>query len=277
MLAIVGPTASGKSALALKLAQKYNGEIICVDSRTICKGMDIGTAKPSGDDRQLVAHHCLDIINPDQIFSVADFKAVAINATEEIKQQGRLPILVGGSGLYMDSILYDFTFPEASQNDIRDLSLKDLQELALSKGLKPSDQTLLNKRHLSSYISRGGELGGRREETDVTILGLLIEKEELHKRIEHRVEDMFASGLVQETQDLLEKWGENAPGLGACGYGSVVGYIKGDITLNEAKDVFTRSHKQLAKKQMTWFKRNKDIHWVGGLEEAEQVIALKLS
>ena len=272
MVAIVGPTASGKSAMALRIAQKYNGEIICVDSRTIYKGMDIGTAKPSREEQKLVHHHCLDIVNPDQGFSVADFKAVAKKATKEIRQRGRLPILVGGSGLYVDSVLYDFSFPEVDQNGIHDLTLSELQKLAVSKGLTPPEQTLLNKRHLAGYISRDGKPGIRSQLTNVTIIGLLVDKEELHKRIEKRVEEMFASGLVQETQDLLEKYGENAVGMGACGYDAIVAYIDGEVTQNESRDVFTRSHKQLAKKQMTWFKRNKDIHWVRSLEEAEQVI-----
>lgn len=272
MLAIVGPTASGKSAMALKLAQKYNGEIICADSRTIYKGMDIGTAKPSLEDQKLIPHHCLDIVNPDQIFSAADFKNVAIKATKEIKQQGRLPILVGGSGLYMDAVLYDFVFENKKDLGLESKDLEQLQQISKNMNLKPTENIFQNSRHLRGFIERGGKIGLRKHQSDALIIGLQVDRDELNKRIEIRVDDMFSNGLVEETKDLLEKWGKDAASLQTPGYKPVIAYINGDVSLNEAKKLFIRNDKQLAKRQLTWFKRNKDIHWVSSLEEAEQVI-----
>ena len=277
LIAIVGPTASGKSSLAVSLAKKFDGEIVCADSRTIYKGMDIGTAKPSLAERENIPHHCLDIVNPDKRFSAVQFQKMANRAIAGIRSRGKIPFLVGGSGLYADSVLYDFEFGDYRQIDLENMSLKQLQKMAEEEGLSPTAQTLQNQRHLAGLIKRGGVSGKRRLNSSTIVLGVKIDKDKLNLRIEQRVNKMFEDGLVEETNSLLEKWGASAPGLLTPGYGPAMDFIQGKVDLKEAKRMFISNDKQLAKRQLTWFKRNKDIQWVSSLEEAEQLIEGKTS
>jgi tRNA dimethylallyltransferase len=276
IVAIVGPTGSGKTAMALQLAKKFDGEIICADSRTIYKGMDIGTAKPTKQQQKIVIHHCLDIINPDQQYSVAQFKACAVNAINDISSRGKLPFLVGGSGLYIDAVLYDFELDKKVINKVDSrLGLEDLQELAQKLVLKPSTQTLQNKHHLVRFIERNGQKGSRKP-TTATIIGIDVDKEILSERIEARVESMFDNGVVEETENLLKKWGPNALAFLTPGYQPIIKYLNQEISLEEAKKQFIQNDKKLVKKQITWFKNNKDIVWVKDALKAEQVIKANL-
>lgn len=277
MVAIVGSTASGKSDLALYLAKKYNGEIICADSRTIYKAMDIGTAKPSLKDQKMIPHHCLDIVTPDKRYSVAEFKKEAEQKIKEINSRHNRPFIVGGSGLYIDALLYDFEFEDRLQTNLRQESLETLQSLAIQRGLQPTQNTFQNKRHLAGFLERGGEVGPRRHTTDTVVLGIVAEREILRERIEQRINRMFKQGIVEETKALLDTWGKDAPGLLTLGYHPIVTYLNNEISAQEAKDLFIRSHVQFAKRQMTWFKRNKDIQWVSSTSEAEQIIEEKLA
>ena len=276
VISIVGPTASGKSALAMELAQKINGEIVCADSRTIYKGLDIGTAKPTDSDRARVRHHCIDIVGPDQKFSVAQYKTMADRAISGIKKRKKIPILVGGSGLYADAVLYDYSFEKLQNQELDDLGLTELQALAKGMGLKPTEQTLTNSRHLKNYILRGGNSGTRKKQPKGMIFGLIIDKTLLEHRIVQRVNHMFVNGLVEETNTLLVKYGENAPGFLTPGYRPVIDFIKGRIDEEEAKAIFINNDRKLAKRQLTWFKRNPDIKWVHNLEEIEQIIEEKV-
>ncbi len=241
-LAIVGPTASGKSDLALKMAMTYQGEIIAADSRTIYKGMNIGTAKPSLQDQKLVPHHCLDIITPDQKFSASEFKHLANTAIIDIQSRGKLPIMVGGSGLYIDSVLFDYQFSEfsAERDPQNPRHLKKTEQLSRPKKLIPN----------------------------TLVIGLCVPKEVLHERIEQRIDAMLAAGLLQEVQNLLKTYKLEAPGMLAPGYKEFSRYLRGQVSFEEAKNQFIKSHKQLAKRQMTWFKRNKNIQWFASGEEA---------
>lgn len=277
IIAIAGPTASGKSALAMELAKKFNGEIICADSRTIYRGMDLGTAKPSAIDRQEVAHHCLDLVNPDEAYSVANFKKEADKSLREVISRGRTPFIVGGSGLYIDAILYDFEFTDYARSEVIGLSLAELQEIALWRGFKPSAETWTNQRHLAGFIRRNGVQHQKSKlSSNVLFLGLNCSIELLSERIERRVEAMFEDGLVDEVKSLLKKWDKNAPGFLTPGYIPIIEYVDGKISIDEAKRLFILRDRQLAKRQMTWFKRNKDIQWVANQEEAEQIIKEKL-
>lgn len=275
LVAIIGPTASGKTELALYLAKKYGGEIVCADSRTMYKGMDIGTAKPSLEVQRAIKHHCLDLITPNQKYSVKDFQKVANRAIETIVSRGKLPILVGGSGLYTDAVLYSYDFGVTKREDshnLDNLALKDLQKLAHKEGLKPSHQTFVNRRHLAGFIRRGGIASKKSLRPNTIILGLDVGKKNLNERIERRIEIMFKDGLIDETKTLLEKWGEDAPGFLTPGYKPVIDFLHERLTLEGAKEVFIRNDKQLAKRQITWFKRNPSIHWIASKEEAEQLI-----
>lgn len=276
IVAIVGQTASGKTRLAIELAKKFNGEIICADSRTIYKGMDKGTAKPTITQQSEVIHHCLDIIKPDQKYSVAQFKKDATKAVDNIYLKGKIPIIVGGSGLYIDALLYDFDLEKIDTRKIdRNLSLEDLQEISKKLRLNPSEQTMQNKQHLVRFIERDGK-NSRKKLTNTILIGIDIDKETLDDRITKRVEQMFEDGLVNEAKNLLIDNNEQSIALMTSGYGPIISYINSEISLDDAKIDLVKNHKNLAKKQKTWFKKNNDIVWVDNILQAEQVIKTNL-
>lgn len=241
MIVIVGQTASGKSALALELAQKFNGEIIAADSRTVYRGMNIGTAKPPIEEQQLVPHHLLDVVEPDQRFTAADFKRLALEAIEDITARGKLPVMVGGTGLYIDSVLFDYSF--ADKNAARNPA---------------------NPRHLKkdSAVQRGG----LRPHT--LIIGLDLDKEALTERINGRVELMVQKGLQQEVDQLVRRYGWEAPGLNAIGYQEWREKAK---STHEIVAEIISDTKNYAKRQKTWFKRNKSIQWVSKQSKAVEI------
>ncbi len=274
LVVVVGETASGKSAMAIELAHEFNGEIICADSRTVYTGMDIGTAKPSAADRSLIPHHILDVITPDQRFSAADFKAQAEAAIADILARGKLPIMVGGTGLYVDAVLYDFAFRApanpAERQKLEKLSVDELQQALAAKGI-PLPNNPQNPRHLIRALETGGQQSDRQTLRGSTlVLGLKIDRELLEKRIEKRIDDMVTTGLLEEIESLAQKYGWDAPGLQAPGYRAFRPYFAGDIDLVTAKKQFAQNDKQLAKRQRTWFKRNADIQWISTVEQANE-------
>ena len=274
---ILGQTASGKSALALKVAHEYNGEILAADSRTIYKGMDIGTAKPSPEDQRTIKHYGLDLITPDKAFSAAEFKQYAISVVNKIHSKGKLPIVVGGTGLYIDGYIYDFEFGGQADPVLRAklelLSLYELQEQAQAAGIDPNQINYQNPRHLSRAIERGGIASNRKAKSaGILIIGLRTNKEEQDERIAKRVDTMFKNGLIQEVQNLIKLYGQDAPGLLSPGYNEAQEYINGTLDLEETKQAICRSHRQLAKRQNTWFKRNQDIKWCDTEQQAHQNI-----
>lgn len=240
LLAIVGETASGKTELAIALAELCNGEIICADSRTIYRGLDIGTAKPTPAERAAAPHHLLDIRDPDETYTVAEFQKDALARIADIASRGRLPILVGGSGLYIDAVIFGYTF----QND----------------GVR--DET--NPRHLA--VGSGSQ--DKRLRPNTLVLGMQRPREDLEARITARVEAMVAAGLVEEVRTAVSTYGREAPGLSGICYGAFADYLDGTISLDEAKAMFVRGDKVLAKKQRTWFRRNKSIQWVDNRRDA---------
>lgn len=278
IIVIVGQTASGKSALAMNLASRYGGEIVAADSRTIYKGMDIGTAKPSSDDQRRVPHHCIDLITPDQSYSAAIYKKEAEGALEKITAAGSLPIIVGGSGLYIDSLLYDYEFGEEADPELRSalaaLSLEELQARARATGIDVGSDVYRNKRHLARYLERGGKTPSSVSKlpSNILLLGLEVERDTLHSRIEARVESMIGQGLVDEVESLLRKWGRSSPGMQAPGYKAFAGYVSGEWSMEEAKNMFIMNDKKLAKRQKAWFQRNNDIRWVKSEQETESIV-----
>lgn len=249
LIAIVGETASGKTALAIELAEKFDGEIICADSRTVYRGMNIGTAKPTASERSRVPHYLLDVVEPDEPFTVADFKRLANEAIDDIAKRGKLPIMVGGSGLYVDAVLYDFGF--SPDNAARDE---------------------VNPRHVSS-----GESGSRKKlRKNTLVLGLNLEREVLGRRISQRVDAMVEGGMVEETKRLIENY-PNSKALDAPGYKAFRGYIEGLLDLEQAKALFVQNDMKLAKRQRTWFKRNNSIHWIRNRDEIVDITTTFLS
>lgn len=244
LLVVVGETASGKSALAMELAQKFNGEIICADSRTVYKGMDIGTAKPTTEDRRKIPHHLLDVASPDEKFSVADFKKLAEAAVADITSRRKLPMLVGGTGLYIDSVLFNYQF---------------------SRDGAERDET--NPRHL-----RNADQSDRQNiRPDVLVIGLKIDRDELKARIAERVRRMLAAGLEDEARGLAKRYGWHTSPLQTIGYQEFEALFNGEQNLDETKSAIIRGTLAYARRQRTWFKRNKHIRYISNLAEAVEL------
>lgn len=264
LIAIVGPTASGKSALALKIAQEYNGEIICADSRTVYKGMDIGTAKPSKQDQKLIKHHLIDVVEPNQKFSAADFKQRAEKAIETIIKRGKIPIMVGGTGLYINAILFDYAFRTPSTDEVRIVLDKfttlELQEMCREKNI---DITTVNRRHLIRALEteQTGTMDERQLRPNTLVLGLSIEQSILHRRIIRRIENMLKQGVITEAQGLAKHYGWDNESMTGNIYGVMHKVQQKNVTLSLALEEAIRRDMQLAKRQMTWFRRNPFIIW----------------
>jgi tRNA dimethylallyltransferase len=281
LIVIVGETASGKSALALALATQFNGEIIAADSRTIYKDLSIGTAKPTPDEQRLVPHHLLDAVTPDQSFSVAQFKTLANKAINDIGARGKIPFLVGGTGLYVDAVLYDFVFRDKPDEKLRQelsgLSVEELQERLLKNGIALPENAR-NPRHLIRALETGGASMERHDlRPNTLVLGLTIDREALREKITKRVDLMVGQGFIEEVRAAANKYGWEAPALQSTGYKAFRRYIEKDLSLDEAKALFVRNDLQLAKRQRTWFKRNADIHWICKKEEAVDLMTTFLN
>jgi tRNA dimethylallyltransferase len=281
VIAVVGQTATGKTDLAIYLARKFPGEIIAADSRTIYKGLSIGTAKPTVNERLGIRHHCLDIINPDQSFSAADFQRVARECIQDIGSRNGIAYLVGGSGLYVDGLLYDFNFrPKGDQSEratLERLTVAELQSILLKRGIElPANSK--NPRHLIRSIQTGGAPSVRHKlRKNALIIGLQADKEVILERLTRRVDAMVEDGLIDEILRVYRQYGWDAPGLQAPGYKAFRDYINHLITLDEAKRQFVHNDAQLAKRQLVWFKRNKDINWISSSEEAVDIVTTFLN
>jgi tRNA dimethylallyltransferase len=278
LVAIVGPTASGKSGLALKIAQEFNGEIIAADSRTIYKGMDIGTAKPTKKERQLVPHWGLDLVEPGQTYSAYQFKNYANKKIVDIQKRGKLPILVGGTGLYIDAVLFDFDFVDASsagdRERLEELNTGQLQKIISQKGYQMPENHQ-NKRHLIRTIERQGLSGSKKDIKKGTfVAGLLPSEEVLRERINNRAEAIFKSGVIEETDGLVKKYGKGAlVNTGGIVYKICLDLLDNNIGQQVAIDTFQKNDWQYARRQRTWFRRNKFIHWYSSAEQAYKEIS----
>jgi len=274
IIAVVGFTASGKSTLGIQLAKRFRGEIIAADAMTVYKNFDIGTAKPTQKELSKIQHHLLDIVDASNKFSAAEFKQRAEEAIEDIALRGKVPILVGGSGLYVDSVLYDYDFraPPASTRMRLELNTKTLDELiaiADSKGLSSKNIDIHNKRRLIRLIESEGAIPVRRPlRQNVLVLGINMPKESLRKRVEARVSAMLAQGLEDEVRHLSQQYGWDVGPMRSIGYREWQGYFAGAQTLDDVKKAIITHTMQLAKKQRTWFKRNTSIAWVNNFNEA---------
>jgi tRNA dimethylallyltransferase len=265
---VVGQTASGKSELGLKIAKTWNGEIICADSTTIRRGINIGTAKPNDQQRKCIRHHLVDIIEPDEPFNVARFKKLALQVIQDIVSQGKLPIMVGGSGLYIDSVLYDYDFvpPSSTVNreELNKLPLAALLVKVQQIGLDITGVDVKNKRRLINLIKRNGRQPKKHNLRPHTLLiGIhSANKKILKRRIEMRLNDMLEDGLEEEVQKLIAQYGWECEALKGIGYREWREYFLGSINREELCQNIIQSTMDLAKRQQTWFQRNKSIHWL---------------
>ena len=266
LLVIVGQTASGKTSLAFKLAEQFNGEIICADSRTVYREANIGTAKPSAAEQSKIRHHLLDVVSIDESFSVADFKHSADKAIDDISSRSKLPILVGGSGLYINAVIYNYQFRDikdgSAREDFKDASVEELQSELVSRNIALPENSR-NKRYLIRSIEAGDQtVINDKIRDDTLIIGLEIADDDLQNRIKMRTEQMFRGGLIDETIRLHQKYGWDNRVMKAPAYTAVREYAEGRHTMQEAIEYCIKLDLKLAKKQRTWFKRNEYIQWV---------------
>jgi len=268
LVVIVGETASGKSDLAMRLAEQLDGELVCADSWTVYKDFDIGTAKPSKLERAKIPHHLLDVADAHGGFSAAVFQELAQPAINAIAARGRLPIMVGGTGLYVDSVLYQYSFLEqadpAERERLNNMTLNEVLAEANIKGLDTSMVDTRNKRRVIRLIENEGQLPTKKAlRPNTLILGIRVPREELEARITKRVDAMLEAGLEFEVQRLADEYGWGAEPMKGVGYAQWREYFEGSQTLTETRAKIIKATLDLAKRQRTWFKRNKSIHWLG--------------
>lgn len=281
LVAIVGETASGKTALAIQLAKQFNGEIICADSRTIYKDADIGTAKPLLEEQSGIPHHLLDVVSIDDSFSAADFKRQVQICINDIAARGKVPFLVGGTGLYIDAVIFDFSFADppdvAERQRLQALSIEELTQ-ELHERQIPMPTNSRNPRHLMRALETGGmKASDTILRSNTLVIGLEIDREVLRQKLIARVDAMVAAGFIDEVRRLSAQHGWSAPGLNAPGYKAFRSYVEGNISLDEAKALFVQNDWKLAKRQRTWFKRNKSIHWVTDIQKAVELVTTFLN
>jgi len=284
VIVICGPTASGKTALSIELAKKINGEIISSDSMQIYKYMDIGTAKPTTEERQGIPHHLLDFVEPNQRYSVAEFKKDAETAIEEIISRGKTPIVVGGTGLYVDSLIYgieyqDIQLDEKYRQELEERAeregLENLYEEAQKIDPQAMEKISQNDRKriirvLEIYKATGKnkteqEIESRKKgvKYDYKVFAINWDRELLYERINKRVDIMIEQGLIQEVQELLKKYTEFPTAMQGLGYKEVVEYLQGTVTREEMIEKIKMETRRYAKRQITWFKKNKQTIWIG--------------
>jgi tRNA dimethylallyltransferase len=278
LLVIAGPTASGKSALALKVAKEFNGEIISADSWTVYKGFDIGTSKSTITQQKAVKHYLIDVREAPDGFNAPMFKEMAESAIKNIRQRGKLPILTGGTGLYIDSILYDFGFlPSVSPEErelFNSLSLPELIEAAHLQNIDLTDIDVRNKRRVIRAIEAKGQKPTKKQlRSNTLIVGLQPEPGELKRLIGARVDQMLAAGLEQEVKQLADRSGWDVEPMKGIGYQQWQDYFAGGQSIEETRQRIISATNGLAKRQRTWFKRNPDIKWCGSAEQAYDYIS----
>lgn len=282
VLAIIGPTAVGKTELSLRVAESLGAEIVSADSMQVYRGMDIGTAKPTRQEQQRVRHHLIDVVDPDQAFNVADYVALAETTLAALDNRAVIPILTGGTGLYVDALLEGFLFPDSAADPEVRAELEERAETdpaGLFTELERVDPKSAARIHPNDLrrIIRALEVY-RRTGEPISLLqrkaaeqkrpyrpiyiGLTRKRQELYERINRRVEIMIEDGLISEVKQLLQTYPEQPTALQALGYKEIARYLQRRLTLAEAIELLQRDTRRYAKRQLSWFKRNKDIHWL---------------
>jgi len=283
LLVLVGPTAVGKTKLSLHLAADYGAEIISGDSMQVYRGMDIGTAKATPEERSAVTHHLIDIHEPDHPFSVAEFQHRARHLIADIHERGKLPFIVGGTGLYVESVCYDFQFTEQGSDEAYREELQIYAERngneALLERLREIDPETAERLHANDrrriiramevYRLTGERLSDqlkvqkKQSPYELCIVGLTMDRALLYKRIEERIDLMIEQGLVEEVRRLREKgYGMQHISMQGLGYKEILSYLDGALTLEEAVAQLKQDTRRYAKRQLSWFRHMKQIEWV---------------
>lgn len=285
VIVICGPTASGKTALSIELAKKINGEIVSCDSMQIYKEMNIGTAKPTEQEKEGIKHYMIDIVSPDERFSVADYKREAKIAIREILKKGKVPIVVGGTGLYLDSLIYEIEYPNI---EFDEQYRKQLEMRANKEGLekiyneaKKIDPIAIEKisvndrkriiRILEIYKATGKnkteqEKESRKNETEFNykVYALSWKRDKLYERINQRVDMMLKDQLVKEVEQIYKKYNDFPTAMQGLGYKEVIQYLKSEISYEEMVEKIKMETRRYAKRQLTWFRKNKQTIWIDG-------------
>ena len=292
VIVICGPTASGKTALSIELAKKIDGELISCDSMQIYKDMNIGTAKVTKSEMQGIKHYLVDFVSPDTRYSEADYKTDAEKAIENIISKGKIPIIVGGTGLYVDSLIYGIEYPEIkfdeeyrkklekeAEEGLENLynKAKEIDEQAIQKISKTDKKRIL--RVLEIYHATGKtkteqEIISRQKEPeyDYKVYGLLWDRQKLYDRINLRVDIMIEQGLIEEVKTILKKYSKFPTAMQGLGYKEVVQYLNKEITKEEMIEKIKQESRRYAKRQLTWFRKNKQTIWIDGLANLEDNI-----
>lgn len=298
VIVICGPTASGKTALSIELAKKINGEIVSSDSMQIYKDMNIGTAKPSKEEMMGIKHYLIDFVSPDIRYSVADFKKDAEIAIEKILQKGKTPIIVGGTGLYVDSLIYgieyqDIKFDEEYRKKLEKIAEKEdgldyLYNKAKEIDIKAMEKISQNDRKriirvLEIYKATGKnktecEVESRKNEVkyDYKIFALNMDREILYERINKRVDIMIKNGLVDEVEKIIKKYDKFPTAMQGLGYKEVVEYLNGNLTQEEMIEKIKMETRRYAKRQLTWFRKNKQTIWIDAQKDKNENINIIL-
>lgn len=290
VIVISGPTASGKTALSIELAKKIDGEIISADSMQIYKDMDIGTAKPDEEEKQGIKHYLMDYISPEQRYSVAQFKKDATDAIEEILQKRKMPIIVGGTGLYIDSLIYGIEYQEI---EIDEEYRKELEKIVEERGLEvlykrasEIDSEAIKKisvndkkrimRILEIYHKTGKTKTEQDEESrkkgveyEYKVFTINMDREKLYERINKRVDIMIERGLIEEVKKLEKKYNKFPTAMQGLGYKEVVDYVEGKYTKEEMIEKIKMETRRYAKRQLTWFRKNKEAIWLDATQTKE--------
>ena len=283
VIVICGPTASGKTALSIELAKKINGEIVSCDSMQIYKEMDIGTAKPTIEEMQGIKHYMIGIISPNERYSVADYKKDAKKAIREILNKGKVPIVVGGTGLYIDSLIYEIEYQDIEfdkeyrehlEKEVKEKGLEELYNVAkeidpeaiekISKNDKKRILRILEIYHATGENKTEQERKSRQKEVeyDYKVYALNMDREKLYDRINKRVDKMIEEGLIQEVEKIYKKYNDFPTAMQGLGYKEVVEYLEGKLSKEEMIEKIKQETRRYAKRQLTWFRKNKETIWL---------------
>ena len=291
VIVICGPTASGKTRLSIELAKKIDGEIVSADSMQIYKEMDIGTAKPTIEEMQGIKHYLLDFVSPSQRYSVAEYKKDAMRAIDEIIEKRKIPIVIGGTGLYINSLIYEIEYPdieidldyrEELEKIVETEGLGRLYEMARSIDVEAMEKVSQNDKkricrvleiyHATGKTKTQQEIESRKNapKYDYLLFGIKMDRQKLYDRINKRVDIMIEEGLIDEVRKILKEYKEFPTAMQGLGYKEVAEYLNGKVSKEEMIDKIKMETRRYAKRQLTWFKRYENIVWLDGLEDVQK-------